>query len=194
MDARLARKKYLGRKKRRRFRRYWAKALQDNSIALRNYARRLCNGDDTKAQDLSQLVSARILGYLPKPNSIKSTKHYLLSTLHNCWKNSKPRAEEVSLDDVMGQVVQLPTLAVEFRIQANLELEEIVERVLREMAAIHPELGIILKMRLEDYAFEEIDAYLGKDPGFSQFVWRRFVNRARRRLAPPRAGKKKPAA
>ncbi len=153
MDARLARKKYLGRKKRRRFRRYWAKALRENSIPLRNFARRLCNGDESRVQDLMQAVSARILGYLPKPNLIRSTKHYLFCALRNCWRNSKPRVDEISFDEIVEQIVQLPAFAVELRIQANLELEEIVERVLCEMGSIHPEIGIILKMRREGYSF-----------------------------------------
>lgn len=196
METRLLRRKYLGWKKRRRFRRYWAKALRDNSVPLRNCARRLYNGDDTKAQDLTQLLSARILGYLPKPNSIRSSKLYLFRTLINIWKDSKPPADELSLEDIVTQVVQIPALAVDFRIQANLELRDIVKRVVREMAPTHPELGIILIMRLEGYTFEQINAYLGRDPEFSQFVWRRFVNRARRLLMlPPQANtKKKPAA
>ena len=187
MDARLAKKKNTRRKNLRRCRRYWAKAIRENGPALKNYARRLTNGDESKAEDLVQEVAARIFRYLPEPQSIRSgPQHYLFRALRNAWTMTKPRVEEVSLDEVAEPVVQFPTMSH--------DLEKVMEIVLEKMSPDFPDLEIILARWLAGYSFREIDEYLGRGPGYSRTIWRRFINELRKLLTPTSEDKKKPAA
>ena len=187
MDARLAKKKSIQRKNRRRCRQFWAKAMRDNGPALMKYARRLTNNDESKAEDLMQEVSARIFRYLPEPESIRnSPQHYLFRILHNCWTMTKPRVEEISLDEVVDPVLQFPTVSH--------ELGKVMEIVLEKMGPNFPDLEIILSMWLAGYPFREIDEYLGRDPGYSRTIWRRFINELRKLLTPTSEDKEKPAA
>lgn len=186
MDARLA-KKNIQWKKRLRCRQFWAKATRENGPALMKYARRLTNGDESKAEDLVQEVFARIFRYLPEPESIRNNpQHYLFRILRNCWTMTKPRVEEISLDEVVEPVVQFPT--------ASHELDKIMEIVLEKMAPKFPDLEIILTMWLAGHSFREIDEFLGRDPGYSKTIWRRFINELRKLLTPTSEDKEKPAA
>jgi len=187
MDARLAREKQIEWKKRLRCRRFWAKATRDNRPLLLKYARRLTNGDESKAEDLVQEVFARIFRYLPEPESIRTNpQHYLLRSLRNAWTMTKPRVEEVSLDEVAEPVVQFPTMSH--------DLEKVMEIVLEKMSPDFPDLEIILARWLAGYSFRQIDEYLGRGPGYSRTIWRRFINELRKLLTPTSEDKKKPAA
>jgi len=187
MDARLAKKKNIQRKNRRRCRRFWANAMRENGPALMKYARRLTNRDESKAEDLVQEVSARIFRYLPEPKSIRnSPQHYLFRILRNCWTMTKPRVVETSLDEVVEPVVQFPTVSH--------ELDKVMEIVLEKMGPDFPDLRTIVTMWLAGYSFREIDEYLGRDPGYSRTIWRRFINELRKLLTPTSEDKRKPAA
>ena len=187
MDARLAKKKRIQWKEGLRCRRFWAKATREYGPSLMKYARRLSNGDESKAEDLVQEVFARIFRYLPEPESIRSSpQHYLFRILRNCWTMTKPRVEEISLDEVVEPAVQFPTISH--------ELGKVMEIVLEKMGPDFPDLETILAMWLCGYSFREIDEYLRRGPGYSRTIWRRFINELRKLLTPTSEDKQKPAA
>ena len=172
MDARLARKKKIQWKKRLRCQRFWANATRENRPLLLKYARRLTNGDESKAEDLVQEDFARIFSYLPEPDSIGSTKAYLFRVLYTRWTSSKPRAKETSLNEAVEHVVQFNVRLSEFKV--------VMEIVLEKMDPDFPDVNTIVAMRLAGYPFREIDQYLGRDPRYSQTIWRRFTNELRK--------------
>ena len=69
-----------------------------------------------------------------------------------------------------------------------------MEIVLEKMAPKFPDLEIIVSMWLAGFSFREIDEFLGRDPGYSKTIWRRFINELRKLLTPTSEDKEKPAA
>jgi len=186
----MASRRYIGSRKRRRYRRFWAKALRDHSGSLLKYARRLTNNDVTKAEDLVQQVFVRILLYLPEPKSIRSTQHYLFRTLYTCWTRTKPRHEEVGLDEAAEPVVQFPT--------EKLELKVIMERVLEEMDIDNPDVRTVVEMKVAGCTFDEIGRKLGRDARYASYLWYCFFDELKARMTHPHKSttedKEKPAA
>lgn len=195
MEANLAkRRKYLGRKKRRRFRRFWSKVILEHHGSLFKRARHLTNGDTSRALDLVQTTALRILNGCPLPTKIKDTKAYLLRSLYFCWTETRPVAEHISLDEALRQVIQFPGLSVQTQVQKDIERKQIVVQVFREMRREYPELRRLLRMKLRRYTCPEIDRFLGKDPGFAKFLWARFTNECRKRMRRSDSRGEQPAA
>jgi len=188
--------RYIGRKKQRRYRRFWSKVTTERYKELLGYARYLTNGDESRALDLVQLVILRIFQYLPNPAKIKRTKFFLIASLRNCWIRSRKRNEEVSLDQAYEEMIEIPSLTISSSIQKKIELTQIVDTERENMKAIFPDFDRLYEMKLMGFSFREINEALGRDGRFAEAIWQRFVNNVRKQITPPRKSKssKKPAA
>ena len=163
-------------------RRFWSTVILEHYDVLLRYARRLTNGDESRALDLVQLVASRILQYLPEPTSVKSAKAYLIRSVFNSWAKSKRRVEEVSLDQCYEEMIERSCIALDPQIQTNFELIQVLDRALEEMVQSFPEFELLWKMWLEGHSFPEISQELGRDLRFTKFLWERFKSKARRHM------------
>ncbi len=178
------RRRYIRAKKLKRRRQFWEASIKKHYDKMLTFARRFTNGDDSRAKGLVQRVALRIFSQNPKVLSERATLAYLRTAIKNIWIDNRQRREMVSLDQETDEFFQSLEIPVEPATQKNLEQSEIAARVLQEMETDNPELPILLRHKLEGRTIVEIDAILGKDPGFSEYLWQRFVAKCRK-LAKP---------
>jgi DNA-directed RNA polymerase specialized sigma24 family protein len=174
---------------------FWSNEFTKHYDVLLRYSLRLTNGNENRALDLVQQVALRILQYLPDPASVKSPKFFLLRSVRNSWIKSRLPVDEVSLDQAFEVIAELPGLAVHSQLQANLELVEVLDRARKKMAVRFAGFNQLYEMWLSGATFREINEAFGRDRGFAEVRWYRFLDEVRKQLSPPQSkSTKKPAA
>lgn len=172
---------------------FWLKELMKHYELLYRYCLRLTNGDESRADDLIQQVALRIMQYLPAPAAIKSktTKFFLFCIAKRCWIDSKPRADEVGLDQAFEIIAERSGR----ELQANLELEQILDRAREKMEIRFPGFNQVYRMWLNGATFREINEACGRNRGYAEVRWYCFLNEVRKLMNPPKSkSTKQPAA
>ena len=116
----------IGRKKIRRYQRFWARFFRHCEKTLLAYARRLTGGDESRARDIVQEVFLRIWKGVPNPALITNHGAYLLRVTRNVSNQLRPSFSELQLDELIESDPGNPRLKTEPHI---LELLESAERL-----------------------------------------------------------------
>ena len=170
---------------------YWFKELKKYYEALYRYCLRLTNGDESRADDLVQQVAMRLMRYPPAPTSVKNIPFYLFRIAKNCWIDSQPTVMEVGLDQAFEIIAEHSGR----ELQANLELVQILERVLEKMEIRFPGFTQVYRMWLNGATFGEINEACCRNRGYAEVRWYCFLNEVRKLMNPPKSkSTKQPAA
>lgn len=142
---------------------FWVKALEDASVLLMAYARRLANGKVYDAEDLFQETACRALTYARDPGGIRNPAYYLLRMMRNIWidKWAKENSANVeSLDDLLGSA-RHPK--VEPVVQQVLETQELQEEMNVRQGQLTAREETLLKLHLQGYKTKDIAGRLRED-------------------------------
>lgn len=176
---------------------FWVNEFTRQKDELVRYSLTLTNNNESRALDLVQQVAVRICQYPPFPIPEERTKFFLFHILKNCWIDSRPPVEEVALEDAFPIIAEYDGFKEHLRLQAQVELAEIVDRAREKTEARFPGFNSIYEMWIRGESFREINERLGKRRGFAELRWQWFLYELRRLLNPPRSkskSTKKPAA
>ena len=147
----------VGTKKTRRYRRIWRMLFANSYQFLLSYARKLVR-DETFAEDVLQEVFLRLWRTVPNPSLITNHGAYLSRMVRNVSQSTRPRTDEVELDEI---VESEPGLATEPDVLRLLELDEALLRLANGNEKDREAL-LRIKLLLDGFSIADIAAMLGE--------------------------------
>lgn len=167
----------VGTKKLRRYRRIWETLFANSYQFLLSYARKLV-GDPTSADDVLQEVFLRLWKTVPNPSLISNHGGYMASMVRNVSRSTRPRVEEVEIDESLESE---PGLSTEPDVLRLLELDEALLRVVS--AKENGEHGLRrIQLLLAGFSIAEIAALLGEKESRTRYWISVFRLRLRRAI------------
>ena len=164
------RRKKLGRKKQRRYRRFWQRVTSNKYDRILEIARCFTR-NITDAQDLAQTVVFRLLKYCPKPIRIINLDSYIFISTRHAWLDSQPSHKEIKFSEL--RKTDAPQISV---LDPNLErfLETCDIKALVGKAVSNDTQLMRTKILLEaGYKLPEIAKLLGEPVRRTRHRWYR---------------------
>ena len=169
---------------RRKYQAFWEEFSVKVYQLIVAYARTL-TCDPSLAEDLAQATVARVLHYLPEPDSIQDHLSYLKRTSKNLFLDSRKKKpiDTTSLDELREQNPEHPALRDPSNVFEGLEHKEELRSALEPST---PELIITLEMLIDGFTWEEIAVVLNESVWRSKVRWYTAIKRIQNRLRPVR--------
>ena len=174
--------KNVDREQRNKYQAFWAEFSVKVYQLIVAYARTL-TCDPSLAEDLAQATVARVLHYLPEPDSIQDKVAYLKRISKNLFLDSRKKPTDTSLDELLEANPDHPALKDPTNVFEDLEHKEDLRTAFEPGT---PELIITLEMLIDGYTWEEIATALNESVWRTKFRWYGAIKRIQDRLRPDR--------
>lgn len=158
----------VGRKKSRRYRRFWARFFSHCEKSVLANARRLAGGDESRARDIMQEVFLHIWRSVPNPTLIANHSGYLLQVTRHVASQLRPGFGELQLDEVIESEPGNPRLKTEPYILEILQQAQHLKRACA-LRKDHAKGRTRLQLYLEGYTIAEIADRLKEKPARTRY-------------------------